>query len=433
MLKKLIMAAMSLAFVSAGAMAEVKADFEKSGLSAKDIAGSPAVSSIEVPAAVPAPAKTAVAKDAKDGLEGAPKEWTIMVFINGKNNLEQFGIFNFDQMKKVAGSDKINLVVEMGRIKGYDTSNGDWTGCRRFLVQKDTDLSSASAALQVIDKCDMGDYNHAVEFGQWAMSKFPAKHYMYVVWNHGAGWVKSRDGDGIFKGISYDDETNHHINTPQLGQLMGALGHVDVYGSDACLMQMAEVVWQIKDRADYIVGSEETEGGDGWTYDAWLNKFLKSGDLSAASLATTLVDTYVEHYSSKATLSYVDTAALPKFATLLNDFASAIMKENNRTAVKDALRKTQKYTYSDNKDLYHFALNIAAASSDEAVKDSAAALMGHMKDTLIPNNKVTSDYSDSYGLAVYIPEYSFRSSYNDIAFAKDSKWPAFIQWVLAKE
>ncbi|MCK5583956.1 MAG: hypothetical protein KAI33_09200, partial [Elusimicrobiales bacterium] len=74
--------------------------------------------------------------------EKTVKNWTIMTFINGKNNLEIAGLFNVNQMESVGSDKNMNIVVELGRMKGQEGDvdvDGDWTGSRRLYVMKDKD------------------------------------------------------------------------------------------------------------------------------------------------------------------------------------------------------------------------------------------------------------------------------------------------------
>ncbi|MBI4802800.1 MAG: hypothetical protein HY796_09795, partial [Elusimicrobia bacterium] len=280
------------------------------------------------------------------------KEWTVMVFVNAKNNLERYGMLDMNEMEMIGSTDKVNVVVELGRIAGYDSSDGNWVGSRRYLVKKDGNTGKiTSPVVQDLGKVDMGDYKHLIDFAVWARTNYPARKYMLIVWNHGSGWLKSVGGQ---KGISYDDETGNHINTPQLGLAMKAIGKVDVYGSDACLMQMPEVNYEIKDYVDYIVGSEETEPGDGYTYNLLLGPLAAKPAMGAQELGKLAVDAYSDHYQSisqESTQSLVKSAAHAGFVPLVNDFVKAALASGEKALVKTALSGTQSYAYSDNKDL----------------------------------------------------------------------------------
>ncbi len=364
----------------------------------------------------------------------ADKEWTIMVYVNGKNNLEPYALKDMNEMEQIGSSDKVNVVVEMGRISGYSSADGDWKSTRRYLVQKDNDTNKVtSPVLQDLGKTDMGDYNNVVKFVKWAQSAYPAKKYMLVVWNHGAGWVKSRNLVET-RGISYDDETGNHINTPQMGLMMKAIGKIDVYGSDACLMQMPEVDYEIAPYVDYIVGSEETEPGDGYTYNLLLGPLVKNPTMSAMELGKLAVNAYADHYGTQDhTQSLVKVSAMNGFVTAVNNFVTAAMAANEKALVKTALNGTQSYAYDDNKDLWHFLSLYAASSQDANVKASAKTLQDYITNNLIVHNRVNSSYSNSHGIAVYLPSYSnSAAAYAELAWAKAAQWDEFIKWYQAK-
>ncbi|MDD4004006.1 MAG: clostripain-related cysteine peptidase [Elusimicrobiaceae bacterium] len=366
--------------------------------------------------------------------------WTIMVYVNAKNNLEEYGLKDVNEMEMVGSNDKVNVVAELGRIRGYSSVEGNWTGSRRYLVQKDNDASNITSPVLVdMPKTDMGDWKHLVDFAQWAKAAYPAKNYMLIVWNHGAGWIKNSKG----KGISYDDESGNHMTTPQLAQALKEIGGLQVYGSDACLMQMASVDYEIKDYVDYIVGSEETEPGDGYTYDTFLAQ-VNASDLSSLAVGKAAVDAYTDHYVSiqqGATQSLVKTAAMPGFIAALDAFVDATMATNDKTSVKTARSKTVSYAYSDNKSLSHFVNNLLGITTDEKVKTTGAALVKYTDNELVVHNRTNTgtsswdnkNYGNSKGLAIYLPSYNFNATYKELQFAKNSKWADFIQWINAKD
>ncbi|MDO8805118.1 MAG: clostripain-related cysteine peptidase [Elusimicrobiota bacterium] len=356
------------------------------------------------------------------------KEWTIMVFVNGKNNLEKYALLDMNEMEMIGSSDKVNIVTEVGRIAGYASNDGDWKTSRRYLVKKDNDFTKITSPIVAeLGKVDMGDYKHLVEFTKWAMTTYPAKRYMLVVWNHGAGWIKSR-GLEAAKGISYDDETGNHITTPQFGLAMAAIGKIDVIGTDACLMQMPEVNYEIKNYVDYIVASEETEPGDGYTYNLMLGPLVAKPTMLGAELGKLTVDAYANHYGSQDhTQSLVLASAMNGFMPLINNFVKAAMAANEKPLIKTAMNGAQSYAYAENKDLWHFLSLYGASSANAEVKAAAKALQTYITGTLVLHNRTNSSYSDSHGIAIYMPNY-VNSSYAGLAWSRDGQWDEFIGW-----
>ncbi|HNW45138.1 MAG TPA: clostripain-related cysteine peptidase [Elusimicrobiales bacterium] len=408
---------------------------------------------------IQAPAAQAPGKGAFDWLRPAkaPKEWTIMVFINGKNNLEPYALKDMNEMELAGSTDKINIVTETGRIDGYDDSEGDWKGTRRYLITKDADTEKLSSKMvQDLGKTDMGDYKSVAAFGLWAKKNYPAKKYMLIVWNHGSGWEKGLRR-GVDKGISYDDETDNHITTPQLGLALKGMGGVDVYGSDACLMQMPEVDYELKDSAAYIVGSEETEPGDGYTYNTFLAPVAARPEMTPAELAKTAVDAYSDHYNQQgtgSTQSFIKTAALPGFVAKVNAWVDAVMAAGLKAEVASARTAAMSYAISENKDLVHLVNLVAGKTQDAAVKAKSADLVSYIVKELVQHNRYNNqpdngggdyddwdykasrwggkDYSESHGIAVYLPGSAPAAAYGELAWASASKWDEFITWSVAK-
>ena len=362
----------------------------------------------------------------------AEKEWTVMVYVNAKNNLESFGLKDLNEMEMTGSGDNVNIVAELGRISGYSADDGDWKGSRRYLMLKDNDTFKITSPVAMeIAKADMGDWKHMVEFTKWAMNNYPARHYALVVWNHGAGWNKDFNFESQ-KGISYDDETGNHITTPQLGQAMAQIGKIDILAMDACLMQMAEVGYEAKEYVDYIVASEETEPGDGYTYNTWLSPLSVKPAMTGAELSRVMVDSYTDHYQAinqGATQSAVKTASFGKLTRLLDNWTAEVMAANDLVNVKNARTKAQAFYYSTNKDLYHFVKLVTDATTNASVAAKGKELMDFLATDLILHNRATgARYANSFGLAIYIPS-SYTAAYDSLLWAKDSKWADFIKWI----
>ncbi len=373
-----------------------------------------------------------------------PAEWTIMVFSSAKNDLESFLLKDLNEMEMIGSSDKVNIVAEVGRIEGYDSSDGDWKGVRRYLITKDNDTSKmGSKMLQDLGMKDMGDYRSLVDFGKWAKEKFPAKRYMLIVSNHGSGWEKGVERPIITKGISYDEQSGNHINTPQLGQALRQIGKLDVFSTDACLMQMAEVVYEIKDSVDYIVGSEETEPGDGYTYNTFLGPVVARPTMTPREVGKQTVDAYSDHYDS-IRQGYTQAlarggAAVTNLLPVTNAFTDAVMAAGEKELAKSARDAALSFAIEENKDLYDFTRRVVEGSQNADVKAKGQALMNYITGTLVLHNRTRDSqggywsgpvqYTLAKGMAAYFPNASLGAGYTDLAWAKASKWDEFVVWL----
>ena len=123
-------------------------------------------------------------------------EWTFMVYMASDNNLEGAGIEDLNEMETVGSSKELNFIVQVDRAEGYDTSNGDWKGAKRYRMEKDEDTAIVnSPELADMGEINMGDPSTLADFIIWAYDNYPAKRYFLDLWDHG----------GAFWGICWDD------------------------------------------------------------------------------------------------------------------------------------------------------------------------------------------------------------------------------------
>ena len=441
MIRKISLSAVAVSLLTSLSFAQM--DFDR-GVS--DIEAGIAAMDIAVPEPV---AENADKGFITDFLFGKPTpkavaEWTIMVYSSAKNDLEPFLLKDLNEMEMIGSSAKVNIVAEVGRIDGYDSSDGDWKGVRRYLITKDNDRTKmGSKMLKDMGMLDQGDYRTLVAFGKWAKQAYPAKKYMLIVSNHGSGWEKGAKRLVLEnKGISYDEQSGNHINTPQLGQALREIGKVDVFGTDACLMQMAEVVYEIKDSVTYIVGSEETEPGDGYTYNTFLGPVVANPSMTPMELGKQAVNAYADHYDGidqGHTQSLAKAASVNKLLTVSNAFAEAMMASGEKALAKTSRDATINFAMEENRDLYDFARRVVAGTQNADVKLKGQALMNFITGDLMILNRTRDskggywsdpkEYTLAKGMAAYFPSGTLGAGYADLAWAKASKWDEFVLWI----
>ncbi len=356
-----------------------------------------------------------------------PKEWTFLIFLNGNNNLDSYGEMNMNQMEKIGSTDKVNVVVQWASL-----SQGN---VRRLYMTKDYNTSKVtSPVVGTPNNSDMGDYQSLIEFVNWGVKNYPAKHYFINVWDHGSGWHFTNRG--ATKDISWDDVTGNYMTTEQLALALNEsakiIGHkVDVYGSDACLMGMVEIAHEMKDAVDVFVGSEETEPADGWPYDSFLREWNKLSDLeNPRAVASTLTDAYEDYYLAKnqsVTLSAFDLKFIEPLNQALRNFSDSFqgLKPADLRKIAKAAKESTKFTNDDYVDLGDFINHVKALKIGRLKDTTMNDISASAKDFVVSNK--TIGFPKAEGAAIWIPTDSstysrYADRYSRLGFDQATHW-----------
>lgn len=403
-----------------------------------------------------------------------PREWTVMIYMNGKSNIEPFALRDLNRLETAGSTGKVAIVAEIGRSKGLDNdtvADGDWEGVRRYFVTKDGDEEHiASPLLADLGNPDMGDWKQAAAFLKWARNEYPAKKYMFVIWDHGWGWldpVKPEKAGGS-RSISHDFVTGSYIGTREMGNIFRSAGKVDVYVSMACFMQMAEVAYEVKDGADVIVGAEEVIQLPSLNWEGFLALLDGDPGAGAEKAGTYLVDSFREMYSSPemlellqqggfgTQLSAVRASKLRPLALKLNKWQELVMKTGDLRALRKAKAGVVRFeigepdTDPDKQiafygDLHHF-IELAGRHADMSLPGADEALAAGedlrefiseklvISNAAIGTDRTGKSFDAVKGIAVDIPGrpgtlIDYYQTYSELSFAKDSGWDAFRKYL----
>ncbi|MBU1108406.1 MAG: hypothetical protein KKB51_17155 [Candidatus Riflebacteria bacterium] len=264
------------------------------------------------------------------------KKWTVLAYICSDNDLERFGLQDVNEMEQVGSSDQVNIIAQVDRMRegmeGATITDGNWIGTRRYFVTKDSDMGKiGSKMVGNIGEQDMGDKKTLAEFLKWGVKTYPADNVMVVIWNHGAGWP----------GVAVDQESGNMLSMTDvswalregqkdLSKVNGKASKFAIVDFDACLMGTIEVAYEISDSAEFLVGSEENEPGQGMPYADYLGPLVKNPALAAREMTKRMVGTYVQSYSKggSATSAYNMGSPVTKSATDLSKLPALVQKFN---------------------------------------------------------------------------------------------------------
>jgi hypothetical protein len=438
--------------------------------------------------AAPAPKEEAAAQPgvSSDAVEinGAEpqKEWTVLVWANGKTDGADRLAPSVLRELEIAGSDKnMDIVAQLGRKKRvYDRFTKDWSGVKRYHVERNPEplplqqeifkwflppytAGITSPVKQDLGNADMGSSASLSEFIQWGMKEYPAKNYALIISGESAG----------FAATSLDETTGQKTTYKGLAQAIregerASGGDIKVVAIDGSYGAGLEAAHELKDVADILVGSQAPTKLGSLQLDQIMKdlkfELAEKGTVSPEALAKWMVfETHANPGPMAAlvnpTLSAIDLKkidAVKQAYTQLGAELSKAIAENPKA--KDALRlaigETQNFNqdkdqsagfFGDYRDLGHFAKNLQEdVRLGEGVHKAAAALLQTSADSIIDNAKHGAALQNANGLSGYLPldaGYDLHSSwkaprgfdplhgYNDTSVAHGSEWTSVLKGI----
>lgn len=161
-----------------------------------------------------------------------------------------------------------------------------------------------------------------------AFSQYPADSYGVVFWSHGDGWLPYKNPSTRWWGQD-TSSGDRRMNIPELNEALSIAPHFDFIVFDACYMQSVEVIYQLRDRADYFIGSPTEIPGPGAPYEAVVPA-LFSQNKPEINIANSYYTVYAGKYNNGignsnqnwtggVSISVVKSSELPALATATRD------------------------------------------------------------------------------------------------------------------
>lgn len=369
----------------------------------------------------------------------AVKSWAMYTYIAGDNNLSNAGLEDICEMEDAGSSADTHVAVQI------DTE-GELNGSIRYEISEpDFEGRSHRTVITRLPEQNTGNPKYLAEFARWAVHRYPAENQLLVVWNHGAGFMHTPTRD-----IGYDDSSRGDALT--MGELRWALekagfgagdaGKLAILGFDACLMNMLEVAYEFVGLTDLIVGSQQTEPGDGWPYDKVIEGM--KGAPKRADVAAHIVKTYIADYkesgTSGVTQSALDLAKLDPVGKAVDELGLHLLRTiaDNKGAILEARVKTQGYAEPTYVDMLDMVNHLAEKIRDDRVLGACAQVRKTVEDAIVLNGKYGGSVTHSCGLSIWYPllkvDYvTRRSEYVALRYSKTYKnWSRFLDVMLAE-
>jgi len=361
-------------------------------------------------------------------------DWTVMVYLNGDNDLEENALIDMNEMEEVGSSDQVHLLVQLDRSHRHTSADGNWSGARRYRVEKDIfPYAITSPPLEELGSVDSGIPETYTEFIQWGVENFPADRYALVIWDHGWGWDMVPGSPR--KGVSEDQETGNWLSVAggDLEELLAGAKEITgsklaLLGMDACLMANWEVATVAKNYAKVYVGSQATESVDGWAYHTAYADLINDPEMDAAELGTVIAQRFIETFD--ATQSVLDLRELHSLNNAIDNLALEILDtENPRDAIVDFARETQTFDGDfPDRDLGDLSLILMEDSGSSRIADAAAQIWDELNTAVIANYTYGGWVRNATGLSIYLPtRHGPDHSYMDASWAPLTHWDEMLE------
>lgn len=380
--------------------------------------------------AAPAPA-------AADPLPAAAADWTMLVYVAADNNLEAAALENVKQMAAQGSSANVNIVVQIDRSAGKKQRGGysvapllnvpAFTTTKRLWLKK-------GAVQEVADlgEIDTGDPAALSDFITWGLTNFPSSKSALVLWDHGGGVT----------GFGWDDTSNHHhLTLSDTGKAVtsglqrAGKAKLDLLGFDACLMGNLEIAYELRNLADWFVGSEELEPAHGWDYGPVIA--AAASKVAPRELGRSIIDGYaascVSHKTApQCTLALVDMSKVEAVASAANQLGNAlkgkVVTVEAWSEVATAQSKAEEYGKSPgSRSKFGVIDALDFARKSPADEGTRAALQGAIEAAVVANYRGQAR-PNAHGLTLFFgstPELR-TADYASLQFAQLDGWQPFL-------
>ncbi|MFN8007602.1 MAG: clostripain-related cysteine peptidase [Terriglobia bacterium] len=275
--------------------------------------------------------------------------------------------------------------------------------------------------VNVIGPTKTGNPQVFSDFMNFALTNFPAKRKMIVIWGHGNGFSVASDS-------GTPSEDRDQLLPSEIRSAIRALNlgvPIDILGFNACQMDMVEILNHLKDIVGISIASEGNTPKESWPYDKILKKLRKNPQMDARELASTVVVEYIKSFNTledvPVDLSACDISEVQNVVSAIKHLTPlllslAVSSESTvRTKLVEVRNECKAYT-SDLVDLSDFCQVLSAKFSDNAsqgvaispkcdqVIEAVQKLVVKQESQLRVNGKIVNRPRVSHGVSIYFPE-----------------------------
>ena len=261
---------------------------------------------------------------------------TVIVYMSGDNTLSGFTSGDLQEMVNGAAntlSSSDRLVVFVDRISTQE---------KPFIARITGDSKQPVDTLyKYSEDFYASEPSNFVEVLKRAISLCPASEYGLVLWSHASGWNIEKDtrrAFGVDNGnVSANGNKGLWLNMPDMRTSFEQLGMKWKFiFTDCCNMMCVEVAYELRNWADYLIGSPAEIPGYGAPYSKMVKDLFSQSDTFYESI----IDTYAAAYPDYLPLAAMRLSEMESLASATKAVLPAIaehLKQGDDVATKNII------------------------------------------------------------------------------------------------
>ncbi len=364
---------------------------------------------------------------------------TVLVYIAGDNDLSSYASDDLKEM--VAGIEKVN--TKKNNLIVYMDRGGDPQLIR---LCKNTNNEVIQDTLKSYSPRNSVGVTEMQEVLTQVYDDYPASSYGLTLWSHADGWLPATAANKLQATTRYwGVDGGFRMDIFDLHTALQAAPHLDFVLFDACFMQSVEVTYELRDCADYFIGSPTEIPGPGAPYTEVVPAFFSSG--TAETVSKNIAEQYYAPYEAIFDASKDPTRTYWPSGVSVGVIKSSQL-ENLAMATRSVLESyitsgatvdvSGLFYYGKSSWMYYFTdfkafVDLITDGNEAAAHWQQAfdAAMISFKTTPMNYSRYVKLFSmeGSCGLSVYVPCRSttaYRTSYN--AFYAGYQWYTDVGW-----
>lgn len=310
----------------------------------------------------------------------AQQSRTVLIYAVASNNLASYLEKDIDEM--IAAAPDVDGLGDNVNVLLYSVASKNATEATLSRLETNPFGGYAFQTLKSYDRDKYStDPERMTEVYADVRKYAAADRYGLIFWSHGTGWIPdfyTHAGSRMQRSFGWDSTASGDVDKCDIIELADAIpsGMFDYIWFDACYMMGVEVVFQLRDKCDYIGGYPTEDWSYGMNYEDTLPR-LAAPEPDLVGTAEAFFNYYTAS-NMAVTVSLISTAALENLANAAAAVYSAGERPESAFGMMD-------YGRSPCQGLYDFGQFTRAYfnNNDSNSSNLISALTDALSDVLI--------------------------------------------------